>query len=526
MTPDDTRLIEIKERAAAALMRLPGVTGVGVGGRERDGRPTGEIVIKVFVRRKRAAAELPLGELLPPSFEGVGIDVSVLGESHLDTAPDADEVATIPGSQLVAENDTDATKYRPLIGGSRLQVDLTGAGFGTLGCFLVHETDPNQVFALTNFHVVCANNVKVKPTKDTTRAGQPTNQASSTKCCSDQIGVFAAGNDEQSRDAALVRLDPGTQYLAEVVGIGRLNGPRNVTTQQIAALDYQVFKRGARTKQTGGVVLALNTTHTADDGVTHDNVMVVRPNPNSAIKATDWTYFSDRGDSGSVVVNDNSEVVALHYGAAPDSKLKTNNGLELPITTILGLFGSADGIPVRIATATADGVVQTVPANHTLRIPAELAPALAGPPPGVRVLAPPDVPLLPSTPSPTPELLAGISAQLRASPGGRQIAALWLEHQPELVSLVNEHRRVAIVWQRSGGPALVQTLIRMVDRHDITLPAKVNGQPLASSVSRIHDAFAAQASPGLRNALSSARAALPDLAGLSFPQIIAALGAD
>jgi len=30
---------------------LPGVTAVGLGGRERAGEPTGEIVLKVFVER-------------------------------------------------------------------------------------------------------------------------------------------------------------------------------------------------------------------------------------------------------------------------------------------------------------------------------------------------------------------------------------------------------------------------------------------------------------------------------------------
>ena len=40
MAADDARLLGIKERAAAVLMALPGVTGVGIGGRLRDGRPT------------------------------------------------------------------------------------------------------------------------------------------------------------------------------------------------------------------------------------------------------------------------------------------------------------------------------------------------------------------------------------------------------------------------------------------------------------------------------------------------------
>jgi len=528
MAADDARLLQVKERAAAVFMALPGVTGVGIGGRLRDGRPTGELVIKVFVERKRPAAEVPPGQLLPRRFEGVGVDVSELAAARLEAAPPA--TAAPPGVPLVPVDQTDATKYRPLVGGSRAQVDLTGSGYGTLGCFLRHSTDPNRVFALTNFHVVSVRSadgstVLRSPTQNSTRVGQPTSEASSTKCCSDQIGKFVAGSADTTRDAALVQLDPGTQWLAEVEGIGRLTGTHDVTPLEAATGTYPVRKRGARTKLTGGTVEAINTTKTVD-GITHTNVMVVRPNPNAAIRPPGLTYFNDHGDSGSVIVNDNREVVGLHFSGADDLALRLHKGLELPIASILGLFASADGTPVTIATSPTDGAVQTVPGGPALRMPAELAPGLTGPPPGVRVLAAAGADLLPATPSPTPELLAGIRAQLEASPGGRQVAALWLRHQPELVSLVNGHRRVAVVWQRCGGPALVQTLIRMVDRPDLVLPPTIDGQPLDSCLGRIHDAFAAQAGPELRRALGSARAALPDLAGLSYPQIIAALGAD
>jgi hypothetical protein len=47
--PYDEELVTIKERAVEHLMRLPGVHAVGIGGWDRGGRPTGEIVLKVFV---------------------------------------------------------------------------------------------------------------------------------------------------------------------------------------------------------------------------------------------------------------------------------------------------------------------------------------------------------------------------------------------------------------------------------------------------------------------------------------------
>ena len=53
--PDD-RLIQLKDRAAAQFLSVPGVTVVGLGGRERGGRPTGEVVLEVFVERERPVA--------------------------------------------------------------------------------------------------------------------------------------------------------------------------------------------------------------------------------------------------------------------------------------------------------------------------------------------------------------------------------------------------------------------------------------------------------------------------------------
>src|SRR6266542_2385036 len=84
--PDD-RLIAVKDRAAALFLQIPGVTAVGLGGRERGGQPTGEVVLKVFVARKRPAAELTPGQLLPEQFEGVGVDVSEMQEAELEGTP-------------------------------------------------------------------------------------------------------------------------------------------------------------------------------------------------------------------------------------------------------------------------------------------------------------------------------------------------------------------------------------------------------------------------------------------------------
>jgi hypothetical protein len=525
MTVDYERLLETKSRAAAELMTRPEVTAVGLGGRERDGQPTGEIVIKVFVLRKRPLAELAAEDVLPTEFEGVGVDVSELAPSRLDTDPDddPDDGPERPvGSPRVPRGKGDSDKYRPLVGGIRVQTAHRGAGGGTLGAILVHQTDPERVFALTNFHVVDSGSEVAEA--DVTRVGQPTNFDSSTRCCSHLFGTFQAGDRDEVRDAAVVQLDSGTQWMAEIVDVGAVSGTHTITLEEAATLTYSVRKRGAKTRLTGGVVEAIDADHETN-GILRHNVIIVRPRFNPAVPDDEITYFSDKGDSGSVVLNDDNEVVALHYGGSTDEDLGVHKGLELPFDVILGLFESEDGLPLAVATADDVGIVHTVPGPTALRVPEELVSALSIPEPGVRVLAPPGTHVLPGVAAPSEELLAAVRARLNTSPAGRAVVTLWTGHRTELVRLVNEHRRVAVVWHRCGGPALVQTVIRMAGRHDLRLPRTVNGQPLAECLNRIHDAFAAQASPELRLALRAARDGLPDLAGLAYPEIIAAFDA-
>lgn len=55
------------------LMRLPNVTGVGIGERE------GKEVLKVFVTRKVPDSELKAGEVVPKALNGYEIDVEEIG---------------------------------------------------------------------------------------------------------------------------------------------------------------------------------------------------------------------------------------------------------------------------------------------------------------------------------------------------------------------------------------------------------------------------------------------------------------
>ena len=497
--------LEIKNRAAEQLLGLPGVVAVGLGSKEVDGEPTGELAIKVFVKVKRAPGELPPEQLIPPEIDGIPTDVIESGEIHLVVDP--------PGAIITSE-DTDDTRYRPLTGGGKIRAE--GSGYaGTMGCFLVDPGDLAKVYGLTNFHVLAVPDVAA-PVAGTSKVGQPSGSGSVTDCCSDLFGKFAGGAKSDERDEALVRLDPGAQWLAEITEIGVVTGKHTLTQAEATPQNYKVRKRGARTRLTGGVVRALNaTTHEAD------NLVIIRPNANPAA-GTRTVYFDYEGDSGSAVVNDAAEVVALVY-ARDDA----GDGYAYAIQHVLDRLNTVEHVTADVAVGVVAGTVNTVPGAAMVATPPELAGALGNagrPAPALRPAPPPPPPRWVPDFVPLAVAPAHLERDLDRSPTGRLLITVWLEHQAELLSLINTNRRVAVAWHRSGAAAVVQVLARMTMQPDIALPATVNGQPLRAALTRMRGTLDRFASPRLSRDLARLDALLPDLAGRTYGQIIDSLG--
>jgi hypothetical protein len=73
------KIAEVRARHEAELMRYPNVVGVGEGICTREGKPTGEPCLVVFVDRKIPPARLAKDEILPSRIEGVPVDVVEVG---------------------------------------------------------------------------------------------------------------------------------------------------------------------------------------------------------------------------------------------------------------------------------------------------------------------------------------------------------------------------------------------------------------------------------------------------------------
>jgi hypothetical protein len=469
---EEREYVDAKERNAARLLAIPGVHAVGVGDKLTAGERTSETAIRVYVESKRPLAEIPPEERVPPEIDGVKTDVV---ETPTPT------IEQTPGIPVGTERE-DTNEYRPVRGGTQLALN-GGSGVGTLGCLLT-VTGSNQVLAMTNHHVVGG----ACNSTPSGQVGQPDGSSSSSDSCDDIIGTVLDAQCDVDVDVALIQLNGGMRWLAEIEQIGIVTGQGAAP-----AMGDQVRKRGRTTSLTGGFVDDPNVSGSINnhDGTLHRNyvgAMRILPNPDPANPgvATQW---SRSGDSGSAVVNAAGQVVGLHFGSG---------GLMIPIQTIITKF--ATGVPaarqlqLAVATATAAGDVRTV--------------AMAAHEQEVRPLI-------------TPGEARRLEEELRnASPRGAWYADLYRRHGEEVAALVHRNRRVTVVWHRSGAAELAQWLVRAFSRKDVRVPEEIQGRPVRACLDDLASALARNGSPQLTADLERALPTLPDFGGLSNREIL------
>ena len=76
---EELRIAEVRARHEAELLRYPNVVGLSEGIRTKQGRPTGERCLVVYVERKIPRAQLDPRHVLPTEIEGIPVDVVEVG---------------------------------------------------------------------------------------------------------------------------------------------------------------------------------------------------------------------------------------------------------------------------------------------------------------------------------------------------------------------------------------------------------------------------------------------------------------
>jgi hypothetical protein len=537
------RVARIKREVTERLLALPGVNLVSIGRKETGGESTGELAIQIWVDEKLPMSAIPAEQRIPAEIDGVPTDVYVGGRMKPLAAPGA-----------FVGTDTDGTRYRPPVpGGSRIHAEgLPEGNHGTMGCILHDPADTAIAYGLTCYHVIQPDGTRT-PTAGSTRVGQPSNESSSTACCDDIIGTYAGGaRVAPIRDEALIRLSPGVKYVFDIVDIGFIEGPYTLTLLD-AAVDYPVRKRGIRTRVTGGIVISVD-----GNGTGAEDLIIIRPNSVPGEQAGNIVFFAAEGDSGSALVVDGTLPGSCKVAGLIRSRMPTRaelqaqglpvpplpaDGIErihayaMPIVKVLERFAddANENIDVVVPSATQKGQVHTVPGGSIVAVPAEVAEritadtadrgAFVGDEAADGGLRAPVGRAWFAEGRPRDADLAALREGLDATVTGRLLITFWLDHQDELNRLVRADRRVAIVWHRGGGAAIMQLFVRMVGRPELALPETVGGRPLLDCLDELIAVLAARGSARLRADMERVRRVLPDVGGRTLPEIMFALGA-
>jgi len=473
----ERELIALQRANAPRLLAIPGVHGIGIGLKCVGGKTTGELSLIVAVSRKRPLDDIPLDERVPTEIGDLKTDVEETG----GVVPHVDELP-----------------YRPLSGGCFVEVPFKAGG--TLGCLAQTVGPDGRVVGLTNQHVIFPENWTSPTGFD---VGQPTQCTVCSPCCSDTIGTALKAVSSKRVDGAIILLNPGMTYVADIIDIGAVAGTRDLTVDDVTA-QTRVQKRGVVTGLTSGIVKSVTYTGQAVDLFRDVNRVTemqiwIQADPQ-------FPRFTNEGDSGSALLDMSRNVVGLMYGGDPRGAPSPINGYACPIADVQTELG------ITILTAQTRGDAKTVASSAN-----EARPPLTGE---------------------TDEVSIPIGGMgIRFAPGGGRIyrdaretalrtaigaqySALYDQHGSEVREILATHRRTAAVWRREGGPEIVQNLARSVREPARPFPAAIAGRPLAERVYHIADALREHASPGLARALDAHEAELAQLAGKTYRQLI------
>jgi hypothetical protein len=306
----DDRVRRSQMRRTRALLpnSESNIVGLGIAEKTATGQSTGDLALTFYVKKKYPNSQLPSAQRIPPALQlGAG-----------DPLPtDVREVGKLRLESLTAD-------VRPIVCG----YSISGAAkdtTGTLGCLVRKRGNDTEEYILSNSHVLANSGLA--------RRGDAVYQPGLGEKSTDRQKVaqlatwrpfnFGRGYTAQV-DAAIAGPIDRKLFDPAIYAIGRPKGVRAVKR------GMKVQKSGRTTGHTHGVVEDIN--HVL-------SMQYPRPPKGTRYGTVGFkntvacTRFTDGGDSGSLVLDEDGYAIGLHFcGTSVTS-------IFLPISLVLDELG-------------------------------------------------------------------------------------------------------------------------------------------------------------------------------------------
>jgi hypothetical protein len=263
------------------LLKIPGCTGVAIGEKQIHGENTGQIAIVAFVKEK--LRRIPDENRIPSFLSGVVTDVVQREDFSFG------RISTDPFD-----------RFADMFSGISITPEVDAIKYGTIGLFVEVEA---VTYLLTCQHVFSAANPGSAIIQPAIPGGGP---IPGDYVC----GQYVLGLMDTSHDCAISTVGDGRNWSNKVPNYPWRPGYRNIRGVGRASVGDDVYKYGANSKFTEGVVKYTDLSSPLlgiEDAIEIDN--------------DDNDVWVAKGDSGSVAIRKSDDVaVALNFGVLLSSE--------------------------------------------------------------------------------------------------------------------------------------------------------------------------------------------------------------
>ncbi len=352
-----------------------------------------------------------------------------------------------------AVNRIDSSEHRPVTGG--VQISNGKGHVGTLGCFAQLVTDDTLVL-LSNEHVLYSDGAVAGD-----KIGQPNLDNKCCCCCAYVDGIIgtilspAINNSNVDCAIAIVNTGVATDY---ILNNSMANTELHINGTDTAVVGDLVRKIGRTSGLTNGRVNSINGPTSSKTGQ-----IFIRPvDTETFTESTNGKKaFSDGGDSGSAIIDEANNIIGLLWGGDPGTHT-VDETYACHINDVLTAFRDAGK----------EIILKLTPENRS---------AIAH-----------------NTKLQPQRLNLDIRSRLLETEKGTLLVNLFEIHQKEVLNLINNNRKVKVLWHRLQGPAFTAHIAKSYREREYAIPKEIKGVSIQELMIKMAEVLKENGSDGLK----------------------------